>query len=54
VFPALAVGGVAEVPDTLESSGSSSRTLAAIATAIGLFAVVLATGGWYARRRWLR
>ena len=53
------VGGIAEAPDgdaaalgATDSGGSSGTTNAAIAVvAVGL--IVLGTGGWYARRRWL-
>jgi len=53
------VGGIAEAPDVdasalgaTDSGGSSSATYAVIAVvAVGL--IVLGTGGWYARRRWL-
>ena len=53
------VGGIAEVAGAeaaalgaTESGGSSGTTYAVIAVvAVGL--IVLGTGGWYARRRWL-
>jgi len=53
------VGGIADAPDVdaaalgaTDSGGSSGTTNAVIAVAaVGL--IVLGTGGWYARRRWL-
>ena len=44
------VGGIADLPDAADSaSGSSSLLYAVLAGAAGV--VVLAAGGWYARRR---
>ena len=56
------VGGVAELPEvagalreTNSSSGVGAGVVAAVATPAAAGAVVLlATGAWYARRRWLR
>jgi len=45
------VGGIAVLPDVSDSSGRSYIALAALAAAA---VVALATGGWYARRRWTR
>ena len=58
-IPDCVVGGIAEVAGAeaealgaTDSGGSSSATYAGIAVvAVGL--IVLGTGGWYARRRWL-
>ncbi len=44
------VGGIAELPDI---SGSSARDYVAPAALTGAALVALATGAWYARRRWL-
>ncbi|GAG40277.1 unnamed protein product, partial [marine sediment metagenome] len=44
------VGGIAELPGVSDSSGRSYIALASLAAAA---LVALATGGWYARRRWL-
>jgi len=48
----VAVGGIQALPDTAESAHGSSVPYAAIAGA-AVAAVLLGTGGWYARRRWL-
>jgi hypothetical protein len=54
------VGGIAEAPDAEASalgataSGGSSGTTYAVIAGIVAGAVLLATGGWYARRRWVR
>jgi len=53
-----AVGGIAEAPDADASplgataSGGSSGTTYAVIAGIAAGAVLLAAGGWYARRRW--
>jgi len=48
---AVAVGGLAELPDVAASSTPNYIALAALAAAALL---ALSAGGWYARRRWLR
>jgi len=53
------VGGIAEFPllepdAALAGPGSSSTPYAALVGAVVGGVVVLAAGGWYARRRWLR
>jgi hypothetical protein len=50
---APAVGGIADLPDAVESGGSSDGTYRALAGALAAVAIV-AAGGLYARRRWHR
>jgi hypothetical protein len=45
------VGGIAELPDVSDSTG---RSYMAVAGGLATAVVALATGGWYARRRWQR
>jgi hypothetical protein len=47
----LPVGGLAELPGVVGSSGPNYVLLAGLAAAA---VVALAAGGWYARRRWVR
>ena len=60
-----AVGGVAELPNIggasgeeagapSEGSGWSAGSYAGLAGGVAAGAVLIAIGGWYARRRWLR
>jgi hypothetical protein len=51
--PSTPVGGIAELPDIAES-GSSARNFIAPAGAAMAGAIIVAAGGWYASRRWLR
>jgi hypothetical protein len=62
---APAVGGVAELPNIggassqqagapSEGSGWSGGSYAALAGGLAVAAVLVAAGGWYARRRWVR
>jgi hypothetical protein len=62
---APAVGGVAEPPDIggasshlagapSEGSGWSAGSYAALAGGLAAAAALIAVGGWYARRRWVR
>ena len=55
------VGGIAELPDILgseaargEAAGTDYALWMGIAVAGAVGAVVLGTGLWYARRRWIR
>ena len=52
------VGGVAELPDLAQAPGRSSdsaeRRYAALAGGLAVALTAIATGAWYARRRWLR
>jgi len=54
VQPALAVGGIAEAPNIEAGAavGNSPSLLYAALAAAAVGVVVLAAGGWYARRRW--
>jgi len=65
VGAAPGVGGVAELPDIggasaeqsaapAEGSGWSAGSYAALAGGLAVAAVLIAVGGWYARRRWVR
>jgi subtilisin family serine protease len=51
---AVPVGGMQDLPDTAESSHGSAMPHAAIAGIAAGGALLLAAGGWYARRRWVR
>lgn len=58
---AVAVGGIAELPDVAgtaleegDSSGSSAGLVGAVAAAALAGALVLGGAAWYARKRWLR
>ena len=50
------VGGIAELPDIAQRSGSvadaSVRESAALAFGLAAMLVAVTTGAWYARRRW--
>ena len=48
-----AVGGIAELPDAADSGDSSAPTYVALAALAGVTLLALATGAWYAGRRWL-
>ncbi len=52
------VGGIAELPDAAQApsrlSDSAERGYAALAGGLAVALAAVATGAWYARRRWLR
>jgi hypothetical protein len=54
------VGGIVRIwpddpdPHTLTSGSSSGRQHAVSAGVLAVGAIILGTGAWYARRRWLR